>query len=203
METEHTFYHGFCDPTLAVESQQEISEQVFGVAPPTGWTARGDALSADFVLAGVSAMTVRFNLRQPSQLMTKTDANAWNALGLDAYAGLLFELSRRLRIILGRTSGPDLQDAVADEELAGALTALHWFQFLSPTTASRWTDHYLAAGPFERVLNNPSGGTALVLGGSPSKVTGRRVAAAYLGVQMRPIFGRNPATGERIVIPYD
>jgi hypothetical protein len=150
-----------------------------------------------------AAIEVGYSLRPPEQMLVTVDEATWSIIGGDFYATLLFDLSLRAGVVLGRTTIDGFHSAVLEEEIVGPLTSLHWFQFFSPAIASRWPTDSITGGPFARVLSHESGAVGIVLNGTPFSVKGRRDAAAHLGIVMRPLFGRNPSTGKQIAIPYD
>ncbi len=155
-------------------------------------------------VAGALDVTLEVSVSRslPRQMLVKIDEMQWAALGPERLADLLFALSLRADVILARTTSLEDTAVVLDDELDGDVKGLHWFQFLSPRIAARWAADNVMRGPFSRVLTDGSGAVGLVLPGTPFLVKGRRAAAQYLGIQLRPIYGRNPVTGERIVIPY-
>lgn len=113
-------------------------------------------------------------------------------MGGTAYADLLFDISLRLEVVLGRTAVEGFHSAVLEEELSGQLTSLHWFQYFSSAIASRWSVETLQKGPFTRIVTHESGCVGLVLAGTPFKPTGRPAAAAHLGIELRPHLAVNP-----------
>jgi hypothetical protein len=91
---------------------------------------------------------------------------------------------------------------IKEQELDGTLEFVDWFQYLSPNLAQRW-DAEVLHGAFGAASQLSSGAWCLWLGGSPmDELVGRRHAAEALGVTLRPAIGRNPKTGEPIVIPW-
>ena len=116
---------------------------------------------------------------------------------------LLAAISTRLNLAIGRTSRYNMDCLPAEDEWEGALNMVDWFQYFGPELARRWTSDYLRSGPFERAEMFPGGAVALVVAPRPFGRLPRRAPADYLGIALRPLYGRNPATGERIVIPWD
>jgi hypothetical protein len=118
----------------------------------------------------------------------------------ESLASLLFGLGVDLRLVLGRAIREGFHMSVHPEEVTpdGALTGLGWFQYFGPAIAGRWPDEVWQ--PF-RTMRGSDGAVGLILGDDPLRPRIREAATA-LGLAIRPLYGRNPATGERIVIPH-
>ena len=170
--------------------------------PLSGWAVKNGAPTATYRLPS-GAVEVSLDPSPRPSLMVSMSRDIVNAMGTELPQHL-FDLCRATGARLARSISAENfgLTLIAEEELEGALTALHWFQYLPPAVAARWGVAHLERGPFAQTLTDGDGSVALVLPGGPFAVTGQRDAAAHLGFTLRPIVGRNPATGERIVIPY-
>lgn len=115
-------------------------------------------------------------------------------------ARLFFGLGVDLDVALGRTIREWFHMAIRQEEIApdGALTGLGWFQYFGPRIAARWPADVWE--PF-RTMRGDDGAIALILGDEPLRPRIREAATA-LGLSIRPLYGRNPATGAPVLIPY-
>jgi len=107
-----------------------------------------------------------------------------------------------LGAVLGRTFLDIGFGAVQPVEIKGELQFLDWYQFLSKSIVSRWGTAYLRSGPFYKVEEYSNGACGIWLAHSPLDRLRRAKAAEYLGVDLPPLYGKNPKTGERIIIPW-
>jgi hypothetical protein len=121
-------------------------------------------------------------------------------LDSESLAALFFGLGFDLDLILGRTVREGFAMCVRPEEVApeGALTGLGWFQYFGPEIAGRWPPEVWE--PF-RTMRGNDGAVGLILGDDPLQPRIRDAAEA-LGLSIRPLYGRNPATGEPFLIPH-
>lgn len=170
--------------------------------PLSGWAVKNGSPTATYRLP-CGAVEVSLDPSPRPSLMLSMSRDVVNSMGAEL-PRYLFDLCRATGARLARSMSAENfgLTLIAEDELDGALTALHWFQYLSPALAARWGVAHLERGPFAQTLTEGDGSVALVLPGGPFAVTGQRDAAAYLEFTLRPIVGRNPATGERIVIPH-
>lgn len=138
------------------------------------------------------------------QVWVFVSAEAFQTLGQDLIGRVFVALSEALRPSLARSFNELGHGIIEEPELSGSLEFIDWFQYLSSTLVSRWGLEVLRQGPFATVDVLPSGACCLWLQGSPIEVlVGRRAAAEALGITLRPLMGRNPRTGEPIVIPWN
>jgi len=139
-----------------------------------------------------------------SQVWVFVSEEAFQTLGQDLVGRVFVALSEALRPSLARSYDEGGHGIIKEPELSGSLEFIDWFQYLSPTLVSRWGLEVLRQGPFATVEALPSGACCLWLQGSPiDGLVGRRAAAEALGITLRPLIGRNPRTGEPIVIPWN
>jgi hypothetical protein len=123
-------------------------------------------------------------------------------LGSRELMDVLAGITRALRPDLARTHDSTFATALGPDEWVGTVTALDWFQYFGPALASAWPRSYLERGPFARVEMDRDGGVGVFLAERPGGQLPRQAAADYLGIRLRPLMARHPATGDPIVIPW-
>lgn len=103
---------------------------------------------------------------------------------------------------LGR-SDPGLGNGLVQErEIDGPLEHIDWYQYFGPRVVERLGRSLVLSAPAFSVTEDARGAVVMLLAAGPWDDFSRRAAAAHLGVTLRPVYGRNPATGKPIVIPW-
>jgi hypothetical protein len=121
--------------------------------------------------------------------------------GTDWIVELFKGLSIACNVGLSRTTAWGGVGFVREQELAGQLEFVDWFQYWAKPIVDRWGMAFLTAGPFHRVEAHSDGCTLLLTAEPDDEGMSRKSAAEYLGVQLRPVFGRLE-TGEPFQIPW-
>jgi hypothetical protein len=91
---------------------------------------------------------------------------------------------------------------VQDAELEGAIEFIDWYQYFSPRVVERLGRERVMSAPAFKIIENDRGAIVMLLAEGPWQDFSRKRIAAHLGVTLRPCYGRNPATGEKIIIPW-
>ena len=87
-------------------------------------------------------------------------------------------------------------------ELEQGPDSLDWLQYFGSAITNRFPKP-LSGGPFHATYTFDSGGAGIALGVSPfGDLLSRKAAAQYLGITLRPIRAKNPATGAPIELTW-
>lgn len=103
---------------------------------------------------------------------------------------------------LGRSDGGPGCGFVQDGEIDGPLEFIDWYQYLGPRVVERLGRGLVLSAPAFRITEDGRGAVVMLLASGPWDDFSRRAVAAHLRVTLRPLYGRNPATGERVIIPW-
>jgi len=182
------FFHA----RLAPFDQVIACEQLRAIHARLGWPLpRRRCVGEEVAEAAGATEAVLWDFEpDEGQLMARWDQSEWNRRPVSAFSDLLAEASYSLGVVAGRTTLSGFNEQIYDDELAGNVSAVQWFQFYGASIAHRWSRDELLAGPFEHVRVFPDGSVALTIGPSPYESSGWPEAAAHLGLRLRPRAGQ-------------
>jgi hypothetical protein len=143
--------------------------------------------------------------------MTDAEWNMFGVFGMRAdlftpdrardTAACLLSLSDGLQARFARSYGGDVSVPM-NSELTTGPDSLDWLQYFCADVAQAMPAR-LEDGPFHDFWRFASGGAGISLGVSPlGDLLSCKAAAGYLGITLRPIRGRNPATGAPISLNW-
>jgi hypothetical protein len=202
LPTDGIFLYAYC-PAITRESLAEVISR----SASSGWPLleERDAKSPSWLIGDARApISVTLFPGQPwSKLHVDVVDDHLNQYGSQRIVDLLSWLCGATHARLARTSGASGIGVVKEQELDGALEVVDWFQYWSEPIVRRWGMARLSVGPFHRVLPLSEGGCSIILSAEPDDENmSRKAAAEFLGITLRPVYGVNPQTGERILVPW-
>lgn len=153
---------------------------------------------------GGIALTFSYTLRPPCQLAMfgpySPDLRPYEPLRI---ADMFTRVCTVLHADIGRSDLGSGVGFVRESEVNGDLEFIDWYQYLGPRTVDRLGRERLLGAPAFQITEHKCGGVVMLLAPDPwSENFSRTRVADHLGIALRPLHARNPATGEPIVIQW-
>lgn len=167
---------------------------------------RAEGRSGIVIAAGdVAVLTLSSDMSDSGlRFATLIDSAAAATHGNEPLGQLLLEVCAEGDADLGRSFDESGTGSLEERETRLGPDSLDWIQYWGPAIVDRWGMEALRRGPFYRVHVYDNGGAGIWMGREPDQgMLSRRDAAAYLGLKLRPIYGRNPRTGKPVEIAWD
>ena len=190
-------------------SEEDVDAAHDAAADAVGFTLRGIKHDTDggitrrYGAGGAETLPFAYTLRPPCQLAM---FGLWRSrAGIFAPAAVVEMFTRiceSLNVDLARTDQSGGIGLVQPSEVSGTLEFVDWFQYVGPRLATVLGRERLLTAPVFRVEERGHG-IMMMLAADPFEGNlPRRRVSEHLGITLRPLLGRNPATGAPIVIPW-
>jgi hypothetical protein len=206
MSDRRVGFHAMCRRRLTEEDADRAFDNAasaIGLAL-AGVDREADSTTRKYCDPGVTPLDFSYTLRPICQAVVLC---GYDRPGSEPYAPpRLAEMFTRicagLDADLGRSDLGGGYGLIRETELDGPLEFIDWYQYIGPRIVERMGRDRLLASPAFRMTTLESGAIVMQLATGPWDDFSRTKVADHLGIRLRPLTGRNPMTGEPIVLNW-